>query len=188
MSGADRAGARAQESVTVTGQMQGVAAQNEWLGQVSCLPLFLYAAPRNQQCERPVFAAQSMRSLAFDDPTLDVLAESDGVLALVWQAVGSEATRDRLMATGDRYASNHYDESRFNLPEGYYEKVQQKELEERIKMGEAKRAGKVYKREEEEHVSTAILPPSLAQPAPVTGCWVGGTCVPCTRHEYTVMY
>lgn len=123
--------AKKQESVTVTGQMQGVAAQNEWLGQ----------------------------------------------------AVGSEATRDRLMATGDRYASNHYDESRFNLPEGYYEKVQQKELEERIKMGEAKRAGKVYKREEEEHVSTAILPPSLAQPAPVTGCWVGGTCVPCTRPD-----
>eukprot|EP00286_Rhodomonas_abbreviata_P021052 CAMPEP_0181302448 /NCGR_PEP_ID=MMETSP1101-20121128/8006_1 /TAXON_ID=46948 /ORGANISM="Rhodomonas abbreviata, Strain Caron Lab Isolate" /LENGTH=301 /DNA_ID=CAMNT_0023407907 /DNA_START=27 /DNA_END=933 /DNA_ORIENTATION=- len=77
----------------------------------------------------------------------------------IGQATGQDLTQDRLMKRGDRYSSNFIDETRFNLPEGYYEEVDRKEREEKKKMDEAKRLGKVYKEEKEDHASTAILPP-----------------------------
>jgi hypothetical protein len=44
-------------------------------------------------------------------------------------AMGAETTRERLMGKGDRYTSNYMDQSRFNLPEGYYEEQAEKALE-----------------------------------------------------------
>eukprot|EP00293_Proteomonas_sulcata_P008161 CAMPEP_0184307150 /NCGR_PEP_ID=MMETSP1049-20130417/15973_1 /TAXON_ID=77928 /ORGANISM="Proteomonas sulcata, Strain CCMP704" /LENGTH=289 /DNA_ID=CAMNT_0026619569 /DNA_START=149 /DNA_END=1018 /DNA_ORIENTATION=+ len=103
-------------------------------------------------------------------------------------ATGEETTKDRVLRRGDRYTSNYQDETRFNLPAGYYEEQNEKELEIRRQMEAAKRAGKEYKPELKEHVSTAILPPKLALPAEIRECWVGGPVVPSHREEYTVTY
>ena len=48
-----------------------------------------------------------------------------------------------------------------------------------------KRAGKEWKEEIKPHVSTAAVPPVMALPAAIAGCWVGGTALAATTQpEY----
>jgi len=104
-------------------------------------------------------------------------------------AVGAETTKERLMAKGDRYTSNYMDQSRFNLPEGYYEEEFQKALEIKMEQERFKRAGKEWKEEKKPHESTAFVPPPIALPATIVNCWVGGTAVPSApQPEYPIDY
>lgn len=104
-------------------------------------------------------------------------------------AMGAETTRERLMEKGDRYTSNYIDQSRFNLPENYYEEEMQKALEIKMEQERFKRAGKEWKEDKKPHVSNAIVPPPIALPATIVSCWVGGTAVPGAPYpEYPIDY
>jgi len=104
-------------------------------------------------------------------------------------ATGADTTKERLMAKGDRYTSNYMDQSRFNLPGGYYEEEMRKALEIKMEQERFKRAGKEWKEEKKPHVSTAVVPPQIAQPAAIKSCWVGGTAVPSApQPEYPIDY
>eukprot|EP00282_Hemiselmis_andersenii_P028655 CAMPEP_0169456124 /NCGR_PEP_ID=MMETSP1042-20121227/16182_1 /TAXON_ID=464988 /ORGANISM="Hemiselmis andersenii, Strain CCMP1180" /LENGTH=576 /DNA_ID=CAMNT_0009568319 /DNA_START=70 /DNA_END=1797 /DNA_ORIENTATION=- len=104
----------------------------------------------------------------------------------IGEAVGPEVTRERLMGHGDRYTSNVTDESRFHLAEGYYEEREAEERQRKFKMERAKRQGLIYKEEVKPHVSTAVMPPVISQPAPIASCWVGGTAVPSDMKDYEI--
>lgn len=104
-------------------------------------------------------------------------------------AVGEETTRERLMAKGDRYTSNYMDQTRFNVPEGYYEREMEKALEIKLEQERFKRAGKEWKEDKKPHVSNAIVPPCIALPAGIVSCWVGGTAVPSAPNpQYSIDY
>mmetsp|Transcript_4282 Transcript_4282/g.15693 ORF Transcript_4282/g.15693 Transcript_4282/m.15693 type:complete len:187 (+) Transcript_4282:933-1493(+) len=103
-------------------------------------------------------------------------------------ATGEAVTKERQMMKGSRYISNQMDETRFNLPDDYYQEQARRAIELQIKIEAAKRAGKVYKEEDKEPTAPAMLPPPLALPAPISSCWIGGTCVKFQRQEYKVKY
>jgi len=138
-------------------------------------------------------------------PSTLIGVEAPGVTgqnSMSGEATGEAVTKERNMIKASRYISNQVDETRFNLPDDYYREQAQRAIEIQIKMEAAKRAGKVnqrlcrcasqrcqvYKEEENEPTSVAILPPPLALPAPISSCWVGGTCVKFQRQEYKVKY
>eukprot|EP00281_Chroomonas_sp_CCMP1168_P022965 CAMPEP_0206228784 /NCGR_PEP_ID=MMETSP0047_2-20121206/9348_1 /ASSEMBLY_ACC=CAM_ASM_000192 /TAXON_ID=195065 /ORGANISM="Chroomonas mesostigmatica_cf, Strain CCMP1168" /LENGTH=629 /DNA_ID=CAMNT_0053652039 /DNA_START=99 /DNA_END=1988 /DNA_ORIENTATION=- len=101
-------------------------------------------------------------------------------------ALGDQVTKERYISKGDRYTSNITDQSRFNLPKGFYERRDAIALKRKINMERAKRQGLVYKEEVKPHQSTAILPPTMSHPAPIDACWVGGTCVPSIVPTYEI--
>uniref|UniRef100_A0A7S4UDF5 Uncharacterized protein n=2 Tax=Guillardia theta TaxID=55529 RepID=A0A7S4UDF5_GUITH len=58
-------------------------------------------------------------------------------------ATGEAVTKERQMMKGSRYISNQMDETRFNLPDDYYQEQARRAIELQIKIEAAKRAGKV---------------------------------------------
>ena len=69
----------------------------------------------------------------------------------------------------------------------FYEERERRMLEVRQEQERFKRAGKEWKEEIKPHVSTAVVPPAMALPAAIAGCWVGGTALPAkTQPEYPI--
>ena len=69
----------------------------------------------------------------------------------------------------------------------FYEERERRMLEVQQEQERFKRAGKEWKEEIKPHVSTAVVPPVMALPAAIAGCWVGGTALAATTQpEYPI--
>lgn len=92
----------------------------------------------------------------------------------------AELPRGSFILVGERY---------YIAAQGYYEEQMARELELKMEQERFKRAGKEWKETKAPHVSTAFVPPPIALPAVIVGCWVGGTVVPSAPNtEYPIDY